>query len=209
MGFIKVCYVRRSTPFIGGWRRMKSWTLFTRRHRVLLLTGRKMRVEPPAKVLRAVVIADDDGLVGHLEVGPVDLLISLGDLWDSTIDKARERYRPARAFAVRGNHDSNAPFTSSVTPLHGSVVHHAGMSFGGFNGSWRYKPRGHHLYEQEEVRKALESFPRVDVFVAHNSPAGCHERDTEVHQGFEGFRDYILRARPKYFLHGHQHLAAC
>ena len=162
----------------------------------------------PTKALRAVVIADDDGLVGHLEAGPVDLLISLGDLWDSTIEKARGRYRPERTFAVRGNHDSNAPFASSVTLLHGSVVHHAGMSFGGFDGSWRYKPRGHHLYDQEEVRRALESFPRVDVFVAHNSPAGCHERDTEVHQGFEGFRDYILRARPKYFFHGHQHLRA-
>lgn len=169
-----------------------------------------MEADPSTRALRAAVIADDDGLVGHLEAEAeaVDLVISLGDLWDSTIEKARIRYRPGRTFAVRGNHDSNAPFAPSVTPLHGSVVHHAGMSFGGFNGSWRYKPRGHHLYEQEEVRKALESFPRVDVFVAHNSPAGCHERDTEVHQGFEGFRDYILRARPSYFIHGHQHLSA-
>lgn len=167
-----------------------------------------MQVDPPAKALRAVVIADDDGLVGHLEAGPVDLLISLGDLWDSTIEKARARYHPAKTFAVRGNHDSNAPFASFITPLHGSVEHQAGMSFGGFNGSWRYKPRGHHLYEQEEVRKALESFPRVDVFIAHNSPAGCHERDIEVHQGFEGFRDYILREQPRYFIHGHQHLSA-
>lgn len=167
-----------------------------------------MEGNEPTKAQRAVVIADDDGLVGHLEVGPVDLLISLGDLWDSTIEKARARYLPARTFAVRGNHDSNAPFASSVTPLHGAVVHHGGMSFAGFDGSWRYKPRGHHLYEQDEVRQALASFPRVDVFIAHNSPAGCHERDMEVHQGFEGFRDYILRARPRYFLHGHQHFNA-
>ncbi len=158
--------------------------------------------------VRTIVIADDDALVGHLEAGPVDLLISLGDLWDSTIEKACARYGPKMTLAVRGNHDSDAPFASFIAPLHGTMEHYAGMTFGGFNGSWRYKPRGHHLYDQEEVSRALRSFPRVDVFVAHNSPARCHERDDDVHQGFEGFRDYILRAKPKYFLHGHQHLSA-
>ena len=52
----------------------------------------------------------------------------------------------------------------------------------------------------------MRIFPRVDVFIAHNSPAGIHERDREVHQGFEGFLDYINTRRPRYFLHGHQHM---
>ena len=30
-----------------------------------------------------------------------------------------------------------------------------GLSFGGFQGSWKYKPRGHFLYEQEEARAML------------------------------------------------------
>ena len=159
-------------------------------------------------MMRAIAIADDDGMVGHLDAGPVDLLISLGDLWDATIEKAYAKYRPGKTFAVRGNHDSDAPFASFITGLHYTIEHHAGMTFGGFGGSWRYKPRGHHLYDQEEVIRLLRSFPRVDVFVAHNSPRGYHERDDEVHQGFEGFNDYILRAKPKYFIHGHQHLSA-
>ncbi len=30
-------------------------------------------------------------------------------------------------------------------------------------------------------------------------------RDTVIHQGFDAFLDYIYRAQPTYFLHGHQH----
>lgn len=52
----------------------------------------------------------------------------------------------------------------------------------------------------------LRHFPRVDVFVAHNSPRGVHERGGDTHQGFEGFLTYIESAQPRYFLHGHQHL---
>lgn len=156
--------------------------------------------------MKAIVIADEDALVGHLEASGVDLLISLGDLWESSIDKAMSRYAPRQTFAVRGNHDSNAPFPVSVTSLHLAIAHHDGLTFGGFGGSWRYKPRGHHLFEQDEVSQMLRSFPHVDVFVAHNSPRGIHERDDDVHQGFDGFLEYIERAKPKYFLHGHQHV---
>ncbi len=156
--------------------------------------------------MRILAIADDDSLVGHLDPGPIDLLVSLGDLWDATILKARSRYSPAAAFAVRGNHDGAGPMPDSVISLHLSIQSFHGVSFGGFAGSWRYKPRGHHLFDQHEVTDLVRDFPRVDVFVAHNSPAGVHERDSETHQGFDAFLAYIDRARPAYFIHGHQHL---
>ena len=156
--------------------------------------------------MRAIAIADNDAPVGHLEASSVDVLISLGDLWDRTIEIARDRYEPNAFFAVRGNHDFDAPFQPFVTSLHLTIASYFGMTFSGFNGSWRYKPRGPHLYDQDEVVRLLRSFPRVDVFVAHNSPKGFHERDDDVHQGFEGFLDYIERTHPRYFIHGHQHL---
>jgi Icc-related predicted phosphoesterase len=157
--------------------------------------------------MRILAIADDDSLIGHLALDSVELLISLGDIWDSTIARARDRYRPKQIFGVRGNHDSAAPFASFVRPLHLAVETHSGITFGGFDGSWKYKPRGHYLFEQQEVIDRLASFPRVDVFVAHNSPRGWHERDSDVHQGFDGFIRYIERAKPHFFIHGHQHLS--
>lgn len=156
--------------------------------------------------MRAIAIADDDSLVGLLDSEPVDLLLCLGDLWDASIEKAYARYTPRKAFGIKGNHDSDAPFAPYVTPLHYTIEEYGGLKFGGFNGSWRYKPRGHHLFDQDEVSRMLRHFPRVDVFVAHNSPRGVHERGGDTHQGFEGFLTYIESAQPRYFLHGHQHL---
>ena len=159
-------------------------------------------------MIRSVVIADDDQLVGNLPTQGSDILISLGDLFDSSIEKAFYKYGCKNAFAVKGNHDSDAKFADYITPLHFNIATYKGLTFGGFNGCWKYKDKGHHLYEQFEVSNKLRSFPRVDVFVAHNSPFGVHERDSEVHQGFEGFTEYIERNQPKYFLHGHQHCNA-
>ena len=156
--------------------------------------------------MRVVVIADDDSLVGKMMNVSADVLMSVGDLWDSTIATAQERYNCGAVVAVKGNHDSAAPFAEEIDELHLQVVEHHGIRFGGFGGSWKYKPRGHHMFEQSEVDEALRSFPAVDVFVAHNSPAGYHERDIDVHQGFEAFTEYIDRTNPSYFIHGHQHI---
>jgi len=156
--------------------------------------------------MKVIAIADDDSMVGKLPTGSVDLLLCLGDLWDTTIEAAYLRYQPTRTFAVKGNHDSASEFPPFVTPLHFTLKKHLGLSFGGFGGSWRYKPKGHHLFEQHDVKRMLQSFPRVDVFIAHNSPRGIHERDDHTHQGFDGFLAYILANQPRLFIHGHQHV---
>ena len=61
------------------------------------------------------------------------------------------------------------------------------------------------MYTQEQIHELMADFPAVDVFIAHNSPRGVHERDAGIHQGFDAFLDYIDRIQPRYFLHGHQH----
>jgi len=155
-----------------------------------------------------VVIADEESQIGLLECGPVDVLISCGDLYDAAILRAVAYYRPKQVFAVRGNHDPDMPFPPGIVDLHLNHQSFEGVTFGGFAGSWRYKPRGHHLFEQSEVSSLMRGFPVVDIFIAHNSPAGIHERDRDVHQGFTGFGDYIQRAQPRLFIHGHQHIEA-
>lgn len=156
--------------------------------------------------MKLITIADDDGLVAKGDSLKGDIIISLGDLTNHTIKRASEYHNCGTVIAVKGNHDCAGDFPSFVTPLHFTIFEFRGLLFGGFNGSWKYKPKGHHMFEQNEVIELLRHFPRVDVFIAHNSPFGIHERDQEVHQGFEGFSDYIERSNPKYFLHGHQHV---
>ncbi len=156
--------------------------------------------------MRLLIIADDDDLAKTLVEGPFDALISCGDLSDRVILRAAEQAGCSRIFAVKGNHDSNAPFPFPITNLHLHTESLGGLIFGGFQGAWKYKPRGHHLYEDDEVAGMLSSFPPVDIFVAHNSPRHIHDRDDDVHIGFKAFVAYIERSKPRFFFHGHQHL---
>ena len=157
-------------------------------------------------MLNIIAIADDDFLVGRIEPdAEVDILISLGDLYDVTLQKAIDLYAPEHVIAVRGNHCSDQSFPVPTIDLHLQTIERYGITFGGFAGSWQYKKVGNHMYTQNEVNALLHDFPVVDVFIAHNSPCGIHERDTGIHQGFDGFLEYIDKAQPAYFLHGHQH----
>ena len=156
--------------------------------------------------MNLLVLADDDGVGHDLTAQPADLVFSLGDVADLVILEAAKQAQCRRILAVKGNHDGGGPFTPPIVDLHLAVQTVDGVRFGGFNGSWRYRPIGHYLYEQDEAERLLAGFPPVNVFVAHNSPRNIHERDTEVHVGFEAFNRYIERAQPRLFIHGHQHV---
>ena len=157
---------------------------------------------PPVTIL---VIADDEDVARTVPDCRCDVLISCGDLYDQTILTVAEKVGCSQILAVKGNHDAATPFDPRITDLHLKTVEIAGVTFGGFGGSWRYKPKGPFLLQQDEVCTALSGFPRVDVFVAHNSPRGIHDRNDGVHVGFVAFSTYIRDHQPKLFLHGHQH----
>lgn len=156
--------------------------------------------------MRMLILADDDGIEHQVDHDPTDVLISCGDLCDAVITRVAQKVVAANVLAVKGNHDSSGPFLAPIVDLHLKQHVLSGVRFGGFAGSWRYKPRGNYLFDQEEVAYLLADFPSVDVVVAHNSPRGIHDRDDNVHYGFEAFIDYIHRAQPKLFIHGHQHI---
>ena len=151
------------------------------------------------------IIADDDSPRLLSSIERASILIACGDLHDGFILEAAKRCACTTILAVKGNHDGAGVFPEPILDLHLRTVTIGGVIFGGFGGAWRYKPRGNHLYEQEEVSEALSQFSAVDVFVAHNSPRGIHDRDDDVHTGFDAFRDYIDRSQPRLFIHGHQH----
>jgi len=152
------------------------------------------------------VIADDESLIHAIPDVRPDALVSCGDLPDELILKVAQKVHCPQILAVKGNHDSSGDFPDKITNLHLRTTEILGITFGGFAGSWKYKHVGNHLYEQNEVDSALADFPRVDVFVAHNSPRLIHDRDDDIHFGFNAFITYIDRTKPRIFLHGHQHV---
>lgn len=158
--------------------------------------------------MRLLVIADIDDLKWRGGSGKADVLVSCGDVCDQLILQASAAYKCPRVFAVKGNHDFPAPFPKPIIDLHLSVEEHSQISLGGFNGSWKYKPRGHFLYEQDEATDLLKDFPHVDVFVSHNSPRGIHDKDDDIHTGFDALTEYIRRQKPKVLIHGYQHVGS-
>jgi uncharacterized protein len=157
------------------------------------------------QTMNLLIIADDEFVGRRVPECQTDLLISCGDMPDDIILQVASRCRCQEILAVKGNHDSSAPFRPPIRDMHLATYEFRGVKFGGFCGSWKYKPRGNYLFEQSEVEQRMGAFPPVDVFVAHNSPRLVHDRDDEVHIGFASFSNYITRAKPRFFLHGHQH----
>jgi Icc-related predicted phosphoesterase len=155
--------------------------------------------------MKLLILADIDSFRWQWEKGQVDLIISCGDVSDQLILEASEAFNCPRLFAVKGNHDSNMPFSLPIIDLHLITSNLNGFTFGGLNGSWKYKPKGYFLYEQNEVSGFLKNYSAVNVFVSHNSPLGIHDKQDEVHNGFKGLNEYIERTKPKLLIHGHQH----
>jgi hypothetical protein len=156
--------------------------------------------------MKLLVIADEDSFIKTLMNDYADVLISCGDLEDQVILKTAQIAQCSRIFAVKGNHDGSGAFPDPILDLHLRAESFGGLTFGGFRGAWRYKPKGHFLYDEDEVKSFVEKFPPVDIFIAHNSPRHTHDRDDDVHLGFEAFVGYIRRAQPRFFFHGHQHI---
>ena len=156
--------------------------------------------------MKALIIADDDAVSSLINPCDVDLLISLGDLSDITILKIAKTVNASKIYAVKGNHDSGEVFSQPIVDLHRVVKISGGTAFGGFCGCLKYKPRGFHLFEQEDVFSLITHMSGVDIFIAHNSPRGVHEREQNAHIGFDAFKEYITTFQPQLFLHGHQHV---
>jgi len=156
--------------------------------------------------VKLLVVSDCEAGLPTLPAGTAELVVCCGDVPRDVLERVVARYG-VPCLGVLGNHDPALP-PAFMQEVHLKVVEVGGVTFGGCEGSWRYKPRGHHLYDDGQVEALLRGFPRVDVFVAHNPPAGVHDAPDDVHNGFAAFRRYIEEEQPALFLHGHVHRSA-
>jgi Icc-related predicted phosphoesterase len=88
----------------------------------------------------------------------------------------------------------------------------------GAGGSIRYKPEGRHQYTQLQMyQRVLPMLPRMylrrllkgsgaDLFLAHASPEGVQDAEDPAHIGFKAFHTVIRIGRPRFLLHGHNHI---
>jgi uncharacterized protein len=156
--------------------------------------------------MKLLVLADIDDFQWKHGPGRADAALSCGDIADGVILEAARSYGCLAIYAVKGNHDGRGDFPFAIMNLHLKIYEFQGLRLGGLQGAWRYKPVGNFLYDQEEAVELLGAMPPVDILVCHNSPRRIHDKEDEVHYGFDGLNEYIERAKPRLFIHGHQHV---
>ncbi len=159
-------------------------------------------------------------------VGPVDLVISCGDLPFYYIDYVVSML-DAPCYLVHGNHASGAEFRpapdcntdpSCLMNIHERIVCEKGVLLTGLEGSIRYNQNLRFQYTQNDMwwiiwRMApaflwnrLRHGRYLDVLVAHGPPAGIHDGPDRAHQGFESFLWLMRTFKPRFLLHGHKHV---
>ncbi|MBI4433537.1 metallophosphoesterase [Candidatus Uhrbacteria bacterium] len=159
-------------------------------------------------MLRILAIADrppQRPIAETLAARSIDAIITLGDLGLAEL-RGLDAVTHIPKMGVYGNHCSGTYFPQlGITNLHRTTVMYRGVTFGGFEGSVRYKQSPYSkMYSQEEADALLADAPRVDVLCVHCPPYGINdEPDDLAHQGFRALRMYCENQRPKYLLHGH------
>lgn len=131
----------------------------------------------------------------------------------------------APLFFVRGNHDqeielkihSDRTSPAGGSDLHGKVLNYQNLLIAGIEGSIRYRP-GPFMYTQTEMwLQVMNLAPRLiynrirygrflDIFVAHASPWGIHDKQDFAHQGIRAFLWLIQVFQPRFYFHGHVHV---
>lgn len=134
----------------------------------------------------------------------LDLIITLGDLEYTQINQL-EAVTTIPKIGVYGNHCTPGYMEPlGIMDLHMHTWKYAGLTFGGFEGSPRYKKDpSAKMYTEAEAAELLKDFPYVDVFISHSPPRGINDEDDVAHTGFQALRTYLEEKRPRYFLHGH------
>ena len=155
----------------------------------------------------------------------VDLIIGCGDLPYYYLEFLLDMLNIPLLY-VHGNHDPEEEYLSDGTAirgpggginLHGTTHYEKKLLLAGLEGSVRYR-RGMFQYSQREMWfNVIQLVPRLllnklrygrylDVLVAHSPPFGIHNGQDRVHVGFKAFLWLMRVFRPRYLVHGHQHV---
>ncbi|HEY4688546.1 MAG TPA: metallophosphoesterase [Anaerolineae bacterium] len=158
--------------------------------------------------------------------GDVDLILGCGDLpyfYLEFLVSALDR----PLYYVNGNHDKSIELTADgmrritaagCDPIGGRVVMAKGLIIAGLDGSIRYNYESPYQFTQSQMnlralRLAVHLIPTrmrygrwLDILVAHSPPFGVGDGPDPAHIGFRALNALIRYLKPRYLLHGHQHV---
>lgn len=142
-----------------------------------------------------------------------DLILSAGDLKPAYLRfLVTMANRPL--LYVHGNHDvcyaSDEP--EGCDCVDGLFTVCKGLRILGFGGCCWYNGMPHQYTEKQmerrirKTRRAVKKAGGVDIILTHAPARGFGDGDDPAHRGFDCFTRLIEEYRPRFFIHGHQHL---
>lgn len=144
----------------------------------------------------------------------VELILSAGDLRPEYLSFLTTMYNLPVLY-VHGNHDDKyvtKPPEGCVC-IDDDIYVHEGIRILGLGGSMRYR-NGGNQYTEAEMRKRVRKlwlkikFHRgFDILLTHAPAYQINDGRDLPHQGFEQFISLMEKYNPKYFIHGHVHMA--
>ncbi|HVQ63275.1 MAG TPA: metallophosphoesterase [Terriglobia bacterium] len=164
-----------------------------------------------AQQLRIYAIADihspDSFRMTQLSPDTYDLVLTLGDIDEGTLDYIGYMSHGIPWLGVPGNHDPAQEI--GFENLHARSIAFHGWRLGGCGGGPRYKKDTPNHYTERQIAKFLRKMPPVDLFISHAPPpsaatnGGLVSPTDYIHRGFDAFDAYLHAARPCFWLHGH------
>ncbi len=144
----------------------------------------------------------------------IDLIISCGDL-DPRYLSFLVTMTTVPVLYVHGNHDTKYETVppEGCTCIEDMIYSYKGIRILGLGGSMRYKPGAHQYTEREMQRRVrrlryqLWRSGGFDILVTHAPAYQLNDGMDLPHQGFQVFLDLMEKYKPKFFLHGHVHMA--
>ncbi len=143
----------------------------------------------------------------------IDLIISCGDMKAEYLSFLVTMISKP-LFYVPGNHDKaylRQP-PEGCTSIDDDLIEYNGLRIMGLGGSMRYN-LGHYQYTEKEMQKRIKKLwyslwrkKGFDILVTHAPAKDCGDGPDLCHSGFQCFTDLIAKYKPKYHLHGHNHL---
>lgn len=161
------------------------------------------------KTLNALIFSDihspDHFQMAPVDAAQIDVIFTLGDIDDGTLDYIIMQAQQVPVIGVPGNHDSE--HIPGVLNVHKKVIDFKGIKIGGFGGSLRYKDDQPHHHSQWYAKWGMWRMPQVDIFLSHCGPPCTTEDEGPLHKGFTSFDRYLAKKPPKIWLHGHSYHA--
>lgn len=169
--------------------------------------------------MRILAIADEESpyLWDHFEKSKlegIDLIISCGDL-DPRYLSFLATFTSVPILYVHGNHDDKYEqiHPDGCICIEDKIYVHQGVRILGLGGSMRYC-RGDHQYTEWEMKTRVGKLwfkllrhGGFDILVTHSPAYQLNDGMDLPHQGFKTFIALIEKYRPRFFLHGHVHMA--